>query len=123
MKYIARNTVEEIIELANLFFDKDNGSGIIPSSNLDSIVKEHLLDSDRIALENKVSSLSKEEIAELECLVILGQGFSGENLDDWDNLYLAAKNNNESVRYILKKKKLSSYLRAGLTKVQQNTEL
>ncbi|EHK9068814.1 DUF3775 domain-containing protein [Vibrio vulnificus] len=123
MKYIAKNTVEEIIELANLFFDKDNGSGIIPSSNLDSIVKGHLLDSDRIALENKVSSLSKEEIAELECLVILGQGFGDETLDDWDNLYLAAKNNNESVRYILKKKKLSSYLRAGLTKVQQNTEL
>ncbi|EHD2233179.1 DUF3775 domain-containing protein [Vibrio vulnificus] len=74
-------------------------------------------------MENKVSSLSKEEIAELECLVILGQGFGDETLDDWDNLYLAAKNNNESVRYILKKKKLSSYLRAGLTKVQQNTEL
>lgn len=123
MKYLTQNTIDEIIELADRFFGKDNESKIVSSIELDSKVMEHLLDNDRLALTRKVSSLSDEEMAELESLVVLGQGFSGESVKDWNELYLAAMNNDDSQSYVLGKKKLSSFLRAGMAKVQESTEL
>lgn len=120
MDFLSFTTVERIIFLANEYYKVDEGSKIISSTDLHSEVERCLLDENRASLVSLLSSLSKNEMAEVEALVCLGQGLGGELAEDWDNLFKAALNNSDSVNYVVKKKKLAKFLEAGLEKIASN---
>ncbi|GAB7228800.1 hypothetical protein VrSk94_24880 [Vibrio rotiferianus] len=119
MNHLTIGTVREVIELAKICYPVTGRPRVV---SLSDALEEVPGKSD---LYQKVSSLTPEELAELQTLMLIGRGASGETANDWEDLYTQARSsqNSESVDYVASKYQLPVYLQDGLVKLGYETEL
>ncbi|MEZ8447731.1 DUF3775 domain-containing protein [Vibrio splendidus] len=114
MKHLSIETVREIIELAKICYPVTRKPQVV---SLSDPIEEVPGKSD---LYQKVSSLTSEQLAELQTLMLIGRGASGENANNWGDLYAEAiaSQGTESVDYVASKYQLPEYLQNGLVKLE-----
>ncbi|MDC5721928.1 DUF3775 domain-containing protein [Vibrio europaeus] len=115
MNYLTIETVREVIELARICYPVTERSQVVSLSDALEEVPNNT------ELYQKVSSLTPDELAELQALMLIGRGASGESADDWGGLYAQARasQGSESVDYVASKYQLPEYLHNGLVKLGQ----
>ncbi|EPU5981158.1 DUF3775 domain-containing protein [Vibrio vulnificus] len=113
MNHLTIETVREVIELAKICYPVTGRPQVV---SLSDAIEEVPSKRD---LYQKVSSLTSEELAELQTLMLIGRGASGESANDWDGLYAEAlgSQSSESVDNVASKYQLSAYLHNGLVKL------
>jgi hypothetical protein len=109
--------VHDIIALAQAHYPEEGNPRGIPLAEAIDLAIEEIPGNNE--LYQRVSSLSSEQLAELQALMIIGRGASEETAADWERLYdgALASQNPESVHYITSKSPLAQYLENGLTKL------
>lgn len=118
---LKRQTVERLRGLAK---DYHAAYGHDRPMTLDEIthenIQEYLHDPRRRKFKEIVSSLGKEERAELLALVWLGRGDDKVKVEEWDSLLAhARKEDDEGIgNYLIAKAPLSGYLDKGLAKLE-----
>ncbi|EJE4697089.1 DUF3775 domain-containing protein [Vibrio sp. Vb2960] len=117
MNNLSIETVHEIIEMAQDCYPTTGRPQVVSLSDAVDAAMEELPGTSE--LYEKIASLSSEQLAELQALMLIGRGASEESADDWDNLYTEAlaSQHAESVDYIASKYPLPSYLQNGLAKL------
>lgn len=123
---LKRQTVERLRDLARDYHtayahDRPMTLDEIKSEN----IRDYLTDPRRTKFKEIVSSLSKEERAELLVLVWLGRGDDNVNLETWDSLLEQAKREKDEriADYLIAKARLADYLDRGLEKLEGKKEL
>ena len=119
MKAITTDKIMDIIDLANAAYQKDGEPRVYTTSEV--FDEAATISAEKTALYNAIQSLSDEERAELQAVMILGRGASGETAEDFEDLYRDALeghiNTSHAVSYIADKSPLADYLLAGLAKL------
>ncbi|WP_318441848.1 DUF3775 domain-containing protein [Photobacterium leiognathi] len=121
MQFLTSSKVNEIIQLANNYYGNESRSEIIGSKELGDAVTKELSNPARHALYEAIKSLTPQEKAELEALMLIGRGYDGDDMDAWGTMYEAALMHKDLVHYVASKKYLAKYLENGLATVNAAT--
>ncbi|PMM38434.1 DUF3775 domain-containing protein [Vibrio lentus] len=119
MNYLSITTVREIITLASTCYPVGGEPSVISLSDAVDFSFPIEENSSENALYAKVSSLTAEQLAELQTLMLIGRGAGGESAGDWTELYQEslASQTSQSVDYVASKYQLPEYLQTGLTEL------
>lgn len=117
MNHLNIEIVHDIIALAQAHYPVEGNPRVIPLADIIGLAIKEVPGENK--LYQKVESLSSEQLAELEALMIIGRGAGEETAADWEHLYdgALASQNPESVYYITSKYPLARYLANGLAKL------
>ncbi|MCW0507544.1 DUF3775 domain-containing protein [Aeromonas piscicola] len=117
MNHLNIEIVHDIIALAQAHYPVEGNPQITPLADIIELAIENVPGENE--LYQKVASLSHEQLAELQALMVIGRGAGEETAADWERLYnnALASQHRESVNYITSKYPLARYLEKGLAKL------
>jgi len=119
MNHLNIETIQTIITNAVACYPNNGEARVISLSDIpiEDLINER---PELEVLRESISSLSLSAFAELQSLMILGRGASGEEASDWDSLvshHEASYSGVSTNEYIIRNSQLAVYLNSGLQKL------